>query len=219
MEDTKAVFTALMLGVLLGCVAIPHTPEQGATAPRPLAPEGFPAHIAVLPLTNATSDSDGPVIVRAFVIRKLSRDLGVIVPSTDEVDQTLAGRNLIWSGHPQGRELLSKQDPAVLASWLGVEGVLFGGLSAYSSQKLSFYSESKVKVHFWLVDGSGKKVWESKDGSSEGGGLTMGSTSMQNVLGDGSLPADVQDRVRRSQAASPAFEAVETALSDFPMRR
>jgi hypothetical protein len=219
MEDKKAVLAVMMLGVLFGCVAMPRTPEQSAISPHPLAPEGFPTHIAVLPLINTTSDSDGPVIVRAFAIRTLSRELGYIVPSADETDQSLAGRDLIWSGHPQGRQLLSKQDPAVLASWLGVEGVMFGDLSAYSRQKVSLYSESKVNVHFWLVDGSGKKVWESKNGSSEGKDFTLGSTPMQNVLGDGSLPADVQDRVRRSEAASPALEAVEAALSDFPKRR
>src|SRR5258708_11320337 len=120
-------FTALVALGLSACVSLPRTPQTAVQ--RKVAPAGFPAHIAVLPLSNATSDAEGPLIVRAFAIRKLSRELGYIVPTADEADNALGSRDLIWAGHPQGRHLLDKQDSAIVATWLGVEGLLHAELT------------------------------------------------------------------------------------------
>lgn len=213
-----ALFTALLIGGLVGCVSVPQTTPSETAVPRPHAPSGFPVHIAVIPLNNASSDAEGPVLVRAFAVRKLARELGYIVLQTDETDHELASRNLIWSGQPVGRELLSKQDPALLASWLGVDGILHGELTAYSSETISIYTEKKVHVHFWLTDATGKKVWESQKGDADGGGFGGGSSSMDNLLQDGSLSADVQARVRRSALAGTALNAVDAAFANFPFR-
>ena len=172
-------------------------------------------HIAILPMINHTNNGDGPIIVRAFVARKLGYELGFIVPRLDDTDATLASRDLIWAGHPVGTQLLSKQDPAVLASWLGVDGIMFGELNAYSKENISLYSESSVKVHFWLTDVNGKKIWESSH-ESGGSGLGSGSASMANILSDGSLSPDVQDRIRRSDVAPTGADAVDAAFLDFP---
>jgi hypothetical protein len=217
MYSSRAIFTTLMVCSLVGCVAVPRNPEVETVAPRKVAGATFPVHIAVLPFANSTSNSDGPVIVRAFVVRKLEWDLGYIIPKVSDTDETLTERELIWSGHPGGRQLLSRQDPVLVASWLSVEGLLYGELTNYSRQSISLYAESKVSVHFWLTDASGKKIWESQKENS-GGSISLGSASLENILGDGSLPPEVQDRVRHSDVSEPAYRTVEAALADFPGR-
>jgi hypothetical protein len=216
-KSVRALFTALVIGSLCGCVSLPHPTEQETRSTHPPVPANFPVHIAVLPLNNGSSSVDGPLIVRAFAIRKIGYELGFIITRADEVDGTLASRDLVWSGHPGGHQPLSKQDPATMASWLGVDGILYGELGSYSKQSLSLYSETSVKVHFWLVDAAGKKIWEGRQDSG-GGGLSLGSGSLDNVLSDGSIPPDIQDKIRHSDVSQTAFEAVESAFANFPRR-
>jgi hypothetical protein len=169
-------------------------------------------------MVNNTSDAEGPILARAFAVRKLSHELRYLVPTTEQTDATLSDRDLVWSGHPQGHLVLIKQDPVPLAYWLGVEGLLWGELTDYSSYTASILGEKKVGVHFWLTDASGKKIWESKEGSAHSKGVMMGAASMDNILSERSLPPDIQERVRHSALAKDAFDAVNAAFADFPRR-
>lgn len=203
------------LGLLLaGCVAIPH-PEPSPLPTNPKASATFPARIAVLPVSNKAGGSDGAVILRAFVARKLSRDLGFLVQKTDQTDEILNGRNLNTDIPIQ--VFLARSDPKDIAAWLGVDGLLHGEVLNYAKAKLSIYVQSDVKARFWLTDITGKKIWagEQDSGSS---GFGSGSVSVDSFLTDSDLSPELREKIHNSDLSMPAFYLVDTVFSSFPKR-
>jgi hypothetical protein len=212
----RALVIPLFLGAALtGCVAIaPPANPAGAVAPHPVAPKDFPVRIGVLPVINNAGSADGGIIVRAMVVRKVGWELGFILPKSTEIDDVLGQRDFGWSGHP-GRLPLEKQDQSLIASALGVEGLLHTELNAFSKGQFSVYSESNVKARFWLTDVAGKKIWES---SQQGGnkGFSTGTASLGPILSDGSLAPDVLDKVKQSPVSEAALATVDSGFATFP---
>ena len=203
--------------VLQGCVALPRPVEVTPEAPK--AGADFPAQIAVFPISNKSGDPDGSLILRAFVIRKLSKDLGFVVQSPTDTDGIIHDRTLTGPEIPV-QVAIAKMDIPTLTTWLSVDGILRGELLAYRKAKLSIYTRSQVKARFWLTDKHGKKLWDvekDSDSGSFGGGGSL-SSALDSVLADSGIPAETRDRIRGSDLAGVAFDVVNEAFSTFPRR-
>ena len=204
----------LWLVLLGGCVALPH-PELDVAKPQK-APPGFPMRIAVLPILNKSGNPDGALIVRALAIRKLNKDLGFMIQSPADTDGIIRDRTLSGPEIPV-QVAIAGMDTQTLTSWLGVDGILHGELSAYQRAKLSVYTRSEVKMKFWLTDAQGKKIWRSeKDSDSGGFGVGGNSTSLDSVLADSQIPSDLISRIHNSDLAPTAFDVVDDVFSTFP---
>jgi len=210
----RSIRNFLLFVILAGCVALPH-PETAAPAPAPKAPPGFPARIAVFPLVNNSGNPDGGLIMRAFVIKKLGRELGFVVQSPTDTDGIIRDRTLSGPEIPV-QVAIAGMDTGTLTTWLGVDGILHGELLAYERAHLSVYVRSKVEVKFWLTDSHGKTIWESRKNSEDGSFGGGGSMSLDSELADSQIPADVMSRIHDSDLAPVALEVVDDAFSTFP---
>jgi hypothetical protein len=195
-------------------MAPPPTPVSS----HPKAPADFPRRIAVLPVANDAGNPDGAIILRGLAVQTLERDLGYIVQKPDDTDQTIHDRTLTGPEIPI-QVALARQDPNVLTSWLGVDGLLHGELLAFNRAQLTLYVRSQVKVHFWLTDKNGKKIWEAtKD--SDNGNLSVGgggSAALDSALQASNIPPDVANRIRNSPLGADTLAVVEAAFSTFPI--
>jgi|GEM_PF-2964970 len=205
---------ALLL--LVSCVALPPPAPIASTAPK--APADFPARIAIFPISNQAGDPDGALILRAFVVRKINKDLGFLVQSPQETDAIIRDRTLSGPEIPV-QVAIAKMDAGTLTTWLGVDGILHGELQAYRKAKLSVYTRSQVKARFWLTDKKGKKIWEAEkdsDSGGFGGGGGAVSASLDSILADSAIPSDTMSRIHSSDLSSVALDVVDEAFSTFP---
>lgn len=208
-----------LLAVLLtGCVSLPRE-KPSASQPLPTPPKAdahFPARIAVLPLSNQAGRSDGALILRYLVARKVNRDLGFYVPRPEETDQILHDRTLTGPEVPI-QVAISRQNPGILADWLGVDGILRGELQAYNRARLSLWARSQVKARFWLTDKQGKTIWESAKDSDENS-FGGGGASIESLLADSGIPPEVMGAIRNSDLSEAALILVDEAFRTFPKR-
>jgi hypothetical protein len=205
------VLAIILAFFLTGCVRFPvqNSPDVQKSSAAEIK---LPAHISVLPPLNRTPSADGRILLRAFVVRKLGRDLGYLVQDADQTDAILS------SQMPQDSQMplalyAEKEDNSRLASILGAEGLLHSELLECAKSSLTIYSETKVKARFWLTDAQGKKIWETEK-HFETGGLGSGRASPASSLSDSQLPSDVMERVRHSDVADPLLQVVEEAFQN-----
>ncbi len=215
MKKIAPFCSAVLIIFTGGCLPLPRErPAHFAVAPK--ADANFPNRLAVLPFGNSSGNPDGSIILRALVVRKLEQDLGFTLQRMDETDATIRDRTLSGPEIPL-QVVLARQDPAILARWLGVEGLLHGKLIDYTKAKVTIYERSHVKAHFWLTDAAGKKLWDTVKDSEEGA-LAAGSTSIESHVSGGGIPPEALDKMRRSELSEEAYNLVEDAFSGFPRR-
>jgi hypothetical protein len=213
---TVWVLVSALLG-LGGCVALPRPEAVVSKAPK--APADFPQRIAVFPVSNKAGEPDGAIILRAFAIRKLGKDIGFLIQAPDDTDAIIRDRTLSGPEIPV-QVAIAKMDARTLTTWLGVDGVLHGELIAYRKAKLSVYVRSQVKAHFWLTDGKGNTIWDAEKDSDHGsiGGGSGGSAGLESILVGSGIPNDTINRIRGSDLAPVAFDVVDDAFATFPRR-
>src|SRR5579863_1443357 len=119
----RRMFCILISGLvgMMGCLPFPH-PDTPASS-NPKAPDSFPKRLAVLPVSNQAGDPDGSIILRALLVHKLEKDLGYLVQRPEETDQIIHERTLTGLEIPV-QVAIARQDPSILADWLGVDGIL-----------------------------------------------------------------------------------------------
>ena len=151
MVGNRTLFLTLALLCMAGCVSVPPEggPVQKPKEPIKAGPD-FPVQVAIFPVNNEAGDADGAIILRALVKHKLE-ELGYRVQSLDETDQIIRDRTSVGPDVPV-QVALANQDPKILTTWLGVDGILHGELLAFNRAKLTVYTRSQVKANFWLTD-------------------------------------------------------------------
>jgi len=172
--------------------------------------------MAVLPVSNQSGDPDGSIILRALIIHELEKNLGYRVQSPEDTDQIIHDRTLTGPDVPI-QVALARLDPGVLATWLGVDGIMQSRLMAFNRAKVSIYQQSQVKAHFQLMDRSGNALWSvTKD--SDNGGLTMGggTAALDSALATSGISPDVINRIHQSPLGEAALDMVHDAFSTFP---
>ncbi|MBD3270939.1 MAG: hypothetical protein GF384_00190 [Elusimicrobia bacterium] len=112
-----------------------------------------PGMIAVLPMHNHTNDLDGPDMVRRLMYELLPQR-GYTSLALPMIDEKLREHGITDGGQ------LSAVNPQELASWLGVDGLLFGDLLEFGYLNVGFYRRRLVQAEFRLVDArTGEKLW------------------------------------------------------------
>jgi len=206
-----------MLG-FFGCVALP---REGGPVAKPkeavIAGPDFPYQIAILPMNNMAGDADGAIILRALVKYKLEKDLGFSVQRLEDTDQIIRDRTSVGIEVPV-QVALAKQDPKLLTTWLGVDGILHGELLAFNRAELSIYTRSQVKAHLWLTDRKNRKLWEGGQ-DADSGSFGGGSVSVVDYLTSSDIPPEVIEKVRRSPLANQTFGLVNETFATFPRRQ
>ena len=214
--QTTAVAVLLFMG-MAGCVAVPHA-EPVATK-TVVAPPGFPRRLAVLPVSNQAGNPDGAMIARAFAVRKLGGELTYVVQAPADTDGIIRDRTLSGPEVPV-QVAIGRMDMGTLAAWLGVDGIIHGELKAYQKAKLSVYTRSEVKMHFWLTDAKGKSIWDAEKDSSSGsfGGGGSGSAGLDSALAGSGIPPEIMDRIHQSDLAATALDVIDEVFASYPRR-
>jgi len=181
-----------------------------------LAGPDFPQQIAVLPVNNKAGDADGALILRALVKRKLEEG-GYRVQTFDETDQIIRDRTSIGPEVPV-QVALAHQDPKILTTWLGVDGILHAELLAFNRAQLTVYTRREVKATFWLTDRDNKKLWEGNQ-DSDSGSFGGGSVPLAGYLTGSGIAPDVVDKLSRSPLANATINLVDETFATFPRRR
>lgn len=214
--QTATVAGLLFIGIA-GCVAVPHT--EPTTAKTVIALPGFPQRLAVLPVSNQAGNPDGALIARAFAVRKLGGELTYIVQAPADTDGIIRDRTLSGSDVPV-QVAIGRMDMKTLAAWLGVDGIIHGELKAYQKAKLSVYTRSEVKMHFWLTDSKGETLWDAEKDSSSGsfGGGGGGSAGLDSALAGSGIPPEIMDRIHQSDLAATALDVIDEVFTSYPRR-
>ena len=204
----------ILLLFLAGCVSVSQEngPVQKLKAEITAGPD-FPRQIAVLPVNNKAGDAEGAMILRALIRHKLE-ECGYRVQAFDETDQIIRDRTSVGPDVPL-QVSLANQDPKILTSWLGVDGILHGELLAFNRAQLTIYTRREVKARFWLTDRENNKLWKG-DQDSDSGTFGGGSVPLTGYLTGSGISPDVADKLSRSPLASATINLVDETFSTFP---
>ena len=172
--------------------------------------------MAILPVNNKAGDADGAIILRALVKRKLEED-GYRVQPFDETDQIIRDRTSIGPEVPV-QVALANQDPKILTTWLGVDGILHAELLVFNRAQLTVYTRREVKAKFWLTDRENAKLWEGNQ-DSDSGSFGGGSVSLDGYLTGSGISPDVVGKLSRSPLANATIDLVDETFATFPQRR
>lgn len=217
MVGNRTLFLTLALLCMAGCVSVPPEggPVQKPKEPIKAGPD-FPVQVAIFPVNNEAGDADGAIILRALVKHKLE-ELGYRVQSLDETDQIIRDRTSVGPDVPV-QVALANQDPKILTTWLGVDGILHGELLAFNRAKLTVYTRSQVKANFWLTDRKNRKLWEGGQ-DSDSGSFGGASVSLAGYLAGSNISPDVIDKLSRSPLANATLELIDDTFATFPSRQ
>ncbi len=147
---------------------------------------------------------------------KLEKDLGYSIQRFEDTDQIIRDRTSVGPDVPV-QVALAKEDPKILTTWLGVDGIMHGELLAFNRAQLSFYTRREVKARFWLTDRQNRKLWEGGQ-DADSGSIGGGSISIDSYLTGSDIPAEVLGRIRHSPLATQTLDLVNETFSSFPRR-
>jgi len=209
--------TPLSLAFLInlsGCVSVPQesNPSQKEKTQVQAGPD-FPHQIAIFPVNNEAGDADGAMILRALVKHKLE-ECGFRVQAFDQTDQIIRDRTSVGPEVPV-QVALAHQDPKILTSWLGVDGILHAELLAFNRAQLTVYTRREVKATFWLTDRENKKLWEGNQ-DSDSGSFGGGSAPLAGYLTGSGISQDIIDKLNRSPLANATINLVDDTFATFP---
>lgn len=136
--------TAVLLG---GC----------ATAPVYISSKyGALGKVALLPVSNMTTDLDGPPFVRKLLQEQLMARGYDLVP-LETIDAKLKEQGFTDGGQ------LNAAKPDKLGEWLGADSLFYPVLEDFNYLNVGFYWQRRVKIAGRLVDAkSGDKLWEAE---------------------------------------------------------
>jgi hypothetical protein len=121
----------------------------------------YPQRVAVLPMSNETTDLDGPPFVRQMVFNILAARGYTLVPLA-EVDAKLLAQGFTDGGQ------LGAATPQKLGEWIGADGLFYTNLEYFDYISVGFYSQRRVKMTGKIMDAkTGERLWEA-----EGSGVT-----------------------------------------------
>ena len=130
----------------------------GCAGPKVYVSKDFasPLRVAVLPMSNQTTDLDGPPFIRQLIFNKLAERGYTVVPLA-EIDAKLQSQGFTEGGQ------LGAAKPQDLGQWLGVDGLFYGTVVDFNYINLGYYWQRKVTVMGRLVSvPSGEKFWEAE---------------------------------------------------------
>lgn len=141
----------LLLGfALLGCTA--------CATPKVYLIDHYvsPRRVAVLPVSNETTDLDGPPFIRQLIFENLSGRGYDLAPMAD-IDA-----KLLEQGFTDGGQL-NAASPQKLGEWVAADGLFYTTLVSFNYINLGYYWQRKVTVYGRLVDAqNGDKLWEAE---------------------------------------------------------
>ena len=112
--------------------------------------------VAILPMSNETTDLDGPIFVRQLIQEQLFARGFQVLPLTD-IDVHLKEQGFTDGGQ------LRAATPQQLGQWTGADTLFYSTLEDFNYVNVGFYWQRKVKVTAKLVDAAtGERLWEAE---------------------------------------------------------
>lgn len=112
----------------------------------------FPAKIAIMPFVNSTTNTVAYKTVRRTFYNHFSSKRYLDIELYD-IDQILQKNKLLNNNR------FLKESPSKLCRLLGVDGLVFGQVTAYDRIFLGIYSQVYVELEVTLVGYEPEKIW------------------------------------------------------------
>ncbi len=164
--------------------------------------------VAILPFDNSSNDINAADFLQKKVY--LAMKSGVYqVRSIQETNEFLKEKGITDGGQ------LPVLDPRLIAKDLNVQALLYGHVENFGSVNIGFYTEKKVTLALWMVDGTtGEKLWEcTKTGVTRN--FTLDSKKAKENL-VGGLAAQVVDKMLKVPLEDETNQAVVQTLRSLP---
>ena len=171
-----------------------------------------PASVAVLPLSNYTTDLNAPDAVRFWFGYRLSEKKGYHTLPLEIVDAKLREAGISDGGQ------LKTLTPRQLGERLGADAVVFGDLLEFTYQTAGALPLRRVRARWRLVDcRTGEKLWEA-EGVGENSGAAVSSPAAAPAG-----PRGLGVRIAEGAAASPLkaeiWDMIWNSIEDLPPGR
>jgi len=167
-----------------------------------------PQILAVLPLSNQSTDIDAPGYIRQEFIKHLSHR-GYQIQDTARTDEILKSK----FGVNEGGQLNSTT-PQKLCKGLGVDAVVYGEIEDFKYLNVGFYTNKSVAATFKMINGNGEQLWEDqRKASRKQVALSMDDAKRK-------LAAGLVDKIVGKMLKVPLYEEVQrvvrVAVSTLP---
>ena len=130
----------------------------GCAGPTAYLSQNFinPQRVALLPISNETTDLDGPPYVRQLIFEHLAAQGYILVPLA-EVDDKLKEQGFTDGGQ------LGAATPQKLGEWIGADTLFYTTLENFDYISIGFYSQRRVKILGKAFDAkTGERLWEAE---------------------------------------------------------
>ena len=142
---------AFCLGLLTGCAASKVYVSSNYVAS---------GKVALLPLSNESTDLDGPVFLRMLLYEGLTARGFQVLPS-EETDAQLKAQGFTEGGQ------LRAATPQKIGQWTGADTLFFCTIEDFNYLNVGIYAQRRVKIAGELVSATtGERLWETEQESS-----------------------------------------------------
>ncbi len=187
--------TVMLSLFLAGCKVEPPKPQTVKT-------------IAILPFDSEATNINAPDALQRLVYRALKHS-SYTVSDIGETNKRLADVGIVDGGQ------LPALDPVKIAKDFGVQALLYGNVASFGYANIGFYSQRKVALELWLVDGTtGQTIWEHTGSGTTRNFATDSKQAQANF--EKSLAEQLVDKLLKNPLDGESRLATLDALRTLP---
>ncbi len=195
MKNVVWGLTFAAVGLLSGCKVAPPVPPLVET-------------VAILPFDNSSNDLNAADNLQKKVYLALKPSAYQVRPIKDTNDV------LVSKGIREGGQLPAL-DPKLIAADLNVQALLYGHVENFGYVNVGFYTERKVTLSLWLVNGTtGEKMWEDSKTAATRNFTLDAKEAKERLIGG--LAAQMVDKTMKMPLEVESEQAVRMTLSKLP---
>ncbi len=194
----RAAGLILALMLTAGCAAKKSGESEVSKATAEDYDARAPRSIAVLPFDNMSTDLDATPLIRPIVRKRLVYK-GYDCPGLKKIDDSLTEAGVMVSHD------VYAFTPEELGEMLGVDAVMFGTVTDFTTKYAVVYASIAVQLRLELVDcETGDVLWRNEQRASE-------NTALENIL----TLLLYHDQIEKGLAVVAAANAIWAALEQF----